>query len=460
MRHPKNYPPGPRFPLPIIGDSYRMADGSLTKTIASMRAKYGDVFGFYLTGNLRVVFVCDPDVIQDVANDEDFVPRWCTEIAVKFRGGYSCGTDLPGVLFTSGRTWKEQRRFTLSTLRDFGFGKQTMEQFIDEELEKFIEFLEEKSQSGKNSIYPKHLFSLTVVNSLWRMINGNSFELNNPKLNDLIRWLDDFVQEVSKVTVNLTMAYNSLALIFETLGITRVVKTWSELMDVGSETIDEHIENFDADAQPADYVDAYLARIHCENDPESSFFGKSGHLNLRSTLTDLFFAGIETTTTTLTWAMLFMAKYTDIQLKVQEELDCVIGQGRLPNLDDRARTPYTEATMHEIQRISNVLPLAVPHMSPNNKTAKINGYEIPPKTYIMLAIGEMLSDPKTFENPEEFNPDRFIRDGKFVPNPRVVPFGIGKRRCLGETLAKAQLYMYFTTILQRYSVVPRSETQH
>ena len=204
---------------------------------------------------------------------------------------------------------------------------------------KFVEFLEEESQSGKHAIYPQHLFSLTVVNSLWKMINGTSFNLHNPKLNNLIRCLDDFTHEVSKVTVNLTMAYNSLEYIFEALGITRVFETWSELLDVGSETIAEHVENFDADAQPADYIDAYLARIHSETNPESSFFGKSGHLNLRSTLADVFFAGIETTTTTLTWAMLFMAKYTDVQLKVQEELDCVIGRGRLPNLSDRAFTP-------------------------------------------------------------------------------------------------------------------------
>ena len=457
MKHPKNYPPGPRFPLPFIGDSYRMADGSLTKTITSMRAKYGDTFGFYFTGNMRVVFVCDPITIQEVANDDDFVSRWRPDFAFRVRGGKSCGTDLPGVLFGTGKTWREQRRFTLSTLRDFGFGKRSMEQFISEELEKFIEFLEVQSQSGKHSLYPNQLFSLTVVNSLWKMINGTSFDLHDPKLNNLIGFIDDFAQQVSKITVNLTMAYNSLEFIFEALGITRAFETWRELLDVGSETIAEHVENFDANAQPSDYIDAYLARIHSEANPESSFFGKSGHLNLRSTLADVFFAGIETTTTTLTWAMLFMAKYTDVQLKVQEELDCVIGRGRLPNLSDRAFTPYTEATIHEIQRKGNVLPLGVPHMSPDNKTTKINGYDIPPNTYLLLAFGEMLNDPKHFERPEEFNPDRFIQDGKFVPNPRVVPFGTGKRKCLGETLAKAQLYMYFACIMQRYSVVARSE---
>ena len=122
--------------------------------------------------------------------------------------------------------------------------------------------------------------------------------------------------------------------------------------------------------------------------------------------------------------------------------------------------PYTEATIHEIQRKGNVLPLGVPHMSCNNKTTKINGYEIPPNTFLLLAFGEMLNDPNHFERPEEFNPDRFIQDGKFVPNPRVVPFGTGKRKCLGETLAKAQLYMYFACIMQRYSVVCKIRTQH
>jgi len=456
MRLPKSFPPGPRFPLPIIGDSYRMDAGSLTTTVKSMRKKYGDVFGFYLTSNLKVVFVCDPDLLNEVAFSDDFTGRRNMEVAHRIRGGVSLGGDLPGVLFSSNQTWVEQRRFCLSTLRDFGFGKQSMEEFINEELERFVEYLEIKSSGGKNSIYPKDVLSVSVVNSLWRMINGTTFENDDPRLHDLTDKNHYFTAEVSKVATQAAMQYRFLEEVLERTGLTHMNAAFGGLIKVAKESMKSHVEEFDPSNKPGDFIEAYLAKVHSETDSRSSFHGKSGMLNLTSNLADLFFAGIETTTTTLTWAMYFMIKYPDLQKKVQDELDENVGRDRSPELSDRANTPFIEAVLLETQRRGNVLPLAVPHHSPINKTTKIGKYEIPPGTDVLFAIGEVYNDPEIFENPDEFNPNRFIEKGEFKPHPKVIPFGIGKRRCLGEILAKAQLYLYFTRILQLYNVEPRS----
>ena len=82
----------------------------------------------------------------------------------------------------------------------------------------------------------------------------------------------------------------------------------------------------------------------------SSFHGSMGLKSLRSSLVDLLFAGAETTSTVLNWALLILTKYPEIQEKVQDELDQVCGRERLPNLDDRSSLHYTDAVIHEILR--------------------------------------------------------------------------------------------------------------
>ena len=113
---------------------------------------------------------------------------------------------------------------------------------------------------------------------------------------------------------------------------------------------------------PRDFTDSMLIEISKTTDKSSSFYGESGIENLRNTLFDLFLAGSETTSTTPTWAALYMVRYPEIQTRVQEELDQVVGGDRLPSMKDRAGLPYTEAVIMEIQRHANIVPMGVQHI--------------------------------------------------------------------------------------------------
>ena len=95
---------------------------------------------------------------------------------------------------------------------------------------------------------------------------------------------------------------------------------------------------------PRDFTDSMLIEISKTTDKSSSFYGESGIENLRNTLFDLFLAGSETTSTTLTWAALYMVRYPEVQKKVQAELDRVVGQNRPPSLKDKPNLPYTEVS--------------------------------------------------------------------------------------------------------------------
>ena len=158
--------------------------------------------------------------------------------------------------------------------------------------------------------------------------------------------------------------------------------------------------------------------------------------------------------------MLHMILNQDIQTNVRKELNENIGKHRKAKMSERNCTPYTEAVIHEIQRRGNISPFAVFHSISQNieKPLQVGKYKLPPKTLLIPLLGEIMHNPKEFPNPMKFDPTRYLsKDGSgalvFKPHPHVIPFGVGKRRCLGEAMARMSLYKFFTALIQKYEIV-------
>ncbi|XP_023262290.1 cytochrome P450 2J2-like, partial [Seriola lalandi dorsalis] len=168
---------------------------------------------------------------------------------------------------------------------------------------------------------------------------------------------------------------------------------------------------------------------------------------------DLIEAGTETAATTLRWALLYMIHYPEIQKKVQEEIDRVIGQSRHPTMADRPNLPYTEAVIHEVQRMGNIVPLGFPKMA--SKDATLGGYFIPKGTAVVTILASVLFDKNEWATPDNFNPEHFLdSEGQFRRRNAFLPFSAGKRVCLGEHLAKMELFLFFASLLQRFTFSP------
>uniref|UniRef100_A0A8C5MWS1 Cytochrome P450 n=1 Tax=Leptobrachium leishanense TaxID=445787 RepID=A0A8C5MWS1_9ANUR len=158
---------------------------------------------------------------------------------------------------------------------------------------------------------------------------------------------------------------------------------------------------------------------------------------------------METTSTTLRWGILMMIKYPEIQEKVQAEIAQTVGLTQ-PNYSHREQMPYTNAVIHEIQRFGDILPMVVPHEV--TKDVDFKGYFIPKGTRVIPLLSSVLRDKTKFKYPDEFNPNNFLdSEGNFVKNEAFMPFGAGRRICVGETLAKMELFIYFTSLIQRFT---------
>ncbi|KAH0516618.1 Cytochrome P450 2J3, partial [Microtus ochrogaster] len=174
--------------------------------------------------------------------------------------------------------------------------------------------------------------------------------------------------------------------------------------------------------------------------------------NLITTTLDLFFAGTETTSTTLRWALLCMALYPEVQEKVQAEIDRVIGQGRQPSLADRASMPYTNAVIHEVQRMGNIIPFNVPREVV--VATKLAGFDLPKGIMVLTNLTALHRDPKEWATPDVFNPEHFLENGEFRKREAFLPFSMGKRACLGEQLARSELFIFITSLIQKFTFKP------
>ncbi|XP_057633424.1 cytochrome P450 2C26-like isoform X4 [Chionomys nivalis] len=190
-----------------------------------------------------------------------------------------------------------------------------------------------------------------------------------------------------------------------------------------------------------------------ENHNQQSIYTRE---NLTATLSDMFLGGTDSLKTTMKFALLLLLKHPHVTAKVQEEIECVVGRQRSPCLQDRKQMPYTDAVIHEVQRFIDIAPNNLPHEVTCD--VKFRNFLIPKGTTILTSLSSVLYDSNEFPNPEMFDPGHFLdAKGNFKKSDYFMPFSAGKRVCLGEGLARMELFLFLTTILQNFklkSLVP------
>ena len=220
--------------------------------------------------------------------------------------------------------------------------------------------------------------------------------------------------------------------------------------------IREHKETIDPD-NPRDFTDALMNEVTRENMADSKIKTQLTEQNFELILSNIFIGGAETTTTMLHWCFAYLVTWPAVQQKIAEERQRVIGD-RQPRLSDRGSLPYFESMIHETLRFSSLAPLSVPHKV--TRDTKIGKQNVPQGTQVWFNQWTLHYDEREWEEPFEFRPERWLdENGNLVPGKKrsYLPFGAGRRVCLGEALAKAELFLFLSNILHRYELTPSPE---
>lgn len=178
---------------------------------------------------------------------------------------------------------------------------------------------------------------------------------------------------------------------------------------------------------------------------------------LEASTIEVISAGVDTSTATLLWILLYMAQFPDIQSEIALELSQHLDPERRCVLADKERLPLAEASMWEVMRLRTIVPFALPHYTTCDTT--FLGFHIPKDTLVFFNLWSVCRDPRLWHQPDRFSPHRFLSDGpggqKRVRREMVealLPFSAGRRRCIGERLARTQVFVIFVEILRHFQI--------
>lgn len=310
---------------------------------------YGPLVGLKLISSY-VVIVSGKKLIKELYNREELDGR---PDGFFFR--IRSFDQRLGIVFTDGALWENQRRFSVKTLKSLGFGKESMIEHIEREAKELIKHLDKQILSDDEVHIQKednNVFDISVMNIMWTLLRGERFDVNDQQLICLMESIHKSFQIID-MSGGLLSELPWLRFIAPVkTGYQPLIEALQPLWTFLKSNIEVVSKAYDPAQIPTNFIEFYCRQIS-NYETGGSCFTKEQLLAL---CVDFFQAGSETTSNTLAFGILYMLHHPQVMIQVQQELDRVVGN-RSPRLSDRPSLKYTEATINEIQRMSNVAPL-------------------------------------------------------------------------------------------------------
>ncbi|XP_057692584.1 cytochrome P450 2F2-like isoform X2 [Corythoichthys intestinalis] len=402
-RRPKNFPPGPTI-LPVLGNILSLSLDNPLKDFERLRKAYGNVYSLYL-GPRPAVIVNGVQAMKEalVSKGIDFAGR-PQDLYVNDT------TDRKGVILADyGSSWKDHRRFALMTLRNFGLGKQSMEERILGETEFIVDTVE---KSIGSTLSPQLMFHNASSNIICQVLFGKRYDYNDEFIKVIVNC---FTENAKLANGPWAMLYDSLPMIRSLpLPFMKAFENVNKCQKLAKQLLAEH-KRTRVPKEPRDFLDCYLDELDKRRDDEDCSFSEE---QLTMYALDLHFAGTDTTSNTLLTAFLYLMTHPHVQERCQQEIDEVLKGKDKVCFEDRNNMPYMQGTM------------IIPNMT------------------------SVLHEEGQWKYPHKFNPENFLNDqGEFIKPEAFMPFSAGPRMCLGEGLARMELFLITVTLLRKFNFI-------
>ncbi|XP_050345059.1 cytochrome P450 306a1 isoform X1 [Nymphalis io] len=467
----KNLPPGP-WGLPIVGYLPFLDRKQPHLTLTNLAKQYGSVYGIQM-GSVYAVVISDHKLIREAFSKDVFsgrAPLYLTHGIMKGNG----------IICAEGALWKDQRKLITSWLKSFGMSKHSMAR--DKLETRIASGVHELIQNIKQTSGSTVDLSNMITHSLGNVINDIIFGFKFPLEDKTWYWFRKIQEEgchemgvagVVNFLPFVRFLYPSIQKTIEVLvrGQAQTHRLYASIISRRRQMLDlempkkaEYSEHADLFTEhPEGFIKCVKYSKHASN-TETHYFDpkvliaseeecildnflieqkrryENGDDNanfmtdeqLHYLLADMFGAGLDTTSTTLTWYLLYMALYQEEQECVRKEILSVYPEECHV---DCSKLPYLMATICETQRIRSIVPVGIPHGCLQD--TYLGNYRIPKGAMVVPLQWAIHMDPNIWDNPNNFNPSRWIDiEGNLLKPQEFIPFQTGKRMCPGDELSR------------------------
>ncbi|KAM0907415.1 hypothetical protein ACQ4PT_016127 [Festuca glaucescens] len=439
-------PPGPRQ-WPVIGNLHLM--GALPhRSIRVLSARYGPLMQLRF-GSFPVVVGSSPETARLLLQTHDAALAGRPRTAAGRHTAY----DHSDMLWSSyGAHWRRLRRVCLSEL--FSAARlASYEHIRQDEVRALLRGLHAAATSrprgGDVVVVKEHLFTATL-GMISRMVLGRKYvEAGSPSVSGMTpeqftRTMDEFFFLNGVLNVGDFVPWlDRLDLQGYVARMKRVGATLDSFME---RVLDEHDERRQLDGEgfaASDMVDVLLELADGDRLERDS---------VKALTLDLIAGGTNTNGVTLEWAISELVRNPKILAMATEELDRVVGPGRLVTERDILELPYMKAIMKETMRMHPVGPLLAPHEALED--VSIEGYDIPASTRVLVNVWAIARDDALWNTLDEFQPERFLGESKIDAIGKdfeLLPFGAGRRMCPGYNLGLKVVHICLANLLHSFA---------
>uniref|UniRef100_A0A0E0HZD2 Uncharacterized protein n=1 Tax=Oryza nivara TaxID=4536 RepID=A0A0E0HZD2_ORYNI len=440
-------PPGPK-PWPIIGN-LNLISSLPHRSIHEISKRHGPIVQLWF-GSCPVVVGSSVEMAKLFLQTHDAVFADRPRTAAGKYTAYDC-TDITWSPY--GAYWRQARKMCAAEL--FSARRlESLEHIRHEEVRALLRDLHSAGAAG-NAVHLRDHLSMAALGVISRMVLGKKYVEKQPAgggaattTPEEFKWM---LEELFLMNGVLNIGDFIPWLDWLDLqGYIRRMKNVNRLIHrFLDRVLDEHDER--RRLQGDGFVARDMVDILLQLADDPNLHVQLTRNGIKGITQDLVTGGADTSAVTVEWAMSEVLKNPAILAKATEELDTIVGVGRLVTEGDIPHLPYIHAIMKETMRMHPVVPLLVPRMS--REDASVAGYDVPAGTRVLVNTWTFGHDPSVWDSPEEFRPERFVGSGIDVKGRdfELLPFGSGRRMCPGYNLGLKVIQLTLANLLHAFS---------